>query len=161
MLDPLLLSTLLAAISTGCLVLFGLVDIKQWRALSKIEKKVDVFQMGNIGDQLGEWLLDTEGPDQPTNLEKCSSLVGKQIAGSFSMGLKGIASGESRTIKSVEKALLEGMQTPETQALLEATDRLGLPRELAGILYDVAERRGLLDKVLKNNGHTGGDKTSW
>ena len=161
MLDPLLLSTILAAISTVCLVLFGLVDFKQWRALSTIEKKVDAFEMGNIGEQIGDWFLARpEGDDKPTNLEACASLIGHQIAGSFSMGLKGIASGESRTIKSVEKALLEGLQTPQTKALLEAADRLGVPRELAGVLYDVAEKRGLLPQIMKNNGQ-GSDNGSW
>lgn len=160
MLDPLTLSTLLAAVSTACLILFGLIDFKQWRALDKIETKIEAFQQQDIGESFGEWLLDKPAEDQATNLESCASLVGRQIAQSFSMGLKGMASGESRTVRSVEKAVLEGLQTPESKALMEFVDSIGVPRELAGIALNILQERGLLPQIMKNNGQ-GDGSSGW
>jgi hypothetical protein len=160
MFDPLVLSTILAAVSTICLVLFGLVDFKQWRALDKIGEKVDAFQMGNIGNQFGDWLLFAE-KDQPTNLERCATVVAHQIAQSVTMAARGVASGESRLARGVEQKIMEGIESPETKALLEFLDGIGINREYAGIAYDILEKRGILDRVLKNNGHIGGSTQAW
>lgn len=134
------------------------VDAIQTRSIGKINAKVEAFQAGNIGEQLGEWLLarqegkDPEGHEFPTNLEACASLVGRQIAGSFSMAAKGIVSGESRTLRSVEKAVLEGLQTPEAKALLSFCDQIGIDRSLAGTVMEILEKRGLSNVINKNNG---------
>lgn len=120
--------------------------------------------MGNIGEQFGDWLLATEKTEEGkeiSNLESCASLVGRQIAASFSMGLKGIASGEARTIRSVETKVIDALQTPESKALLEFADRAGIPRELAGVAYDILEKRGLLPQIMKNNGSEGGTSKGW
>lgn len=163
MFDPLTLSTILAAISTACLILFGLVDFKQWRALHTIEKKVDEFHMGNIGDQFGAWLLNKDAEDQPTNLEKCASVTAHQIAQSVTMAARGVVSGESRLARGVEQKIMEGLESPETKALLEFLDGVGVNREYAGIAYDILEKRGYLDKILKNNGHSspGASQPAW
>jgi len=139
------------------------IDALQTRSIRKINSKIEAFEQQDVGESFGEWLLQRDGdnPESPTNLEACASLVGKQIAGSFSMGLKGIASGESRTIRAVEQKLMEGLQTPEAKALIELADRLGIDRSLAGTLLDVLQKRGLNPEQLLNRNNGGGSASSW
>ena len=72
---------------------------------------------------------------------------------SVSMAAKGVISGTSREMKSIEKAVLEGLETPESKALMEFCDHIGIDRELAGGVLDVLGKRGLLPQILKNNGN--------
>ena len=161
MLDLPILTALCAIIVTAAALV---VDAIQTRSIRKINSKVEAFQQQDIGASFGEWLLaseKTEDGKEITNLESMASLVGRQIAGSFKMGLQGIASGEARTIRAVEGKVIEALQTPESKALLEFADRAGIPKELAGVIYDIAERRGLLPQILKNNGQGSGESRSW
>ena len=157
-LDISILVAILAVIVTAAAVF---IDALQTRSIRKINLKVEAFEQQDIGASFGEWLLTKEKEDSPTNLEAMASLVGKQIAGSFSMGLKGIASDESRTIRAVEQKLMEGLQTPESKALIELADRLGIDRSLAGTLLDVLQKRGLNPEQLLNRNNGGGSASSW
>lgn len=155
----------LAALATVLLALF--IDALQTRAIRRINTRFDVEaktyeERGSIGEQFGDWLLSPsdEKEGSPSNLEVMTTMVGRQIAGSFSAATKGIVSGDVRTFRSVEKAMLEGIQTPEAKALIEACDRFGIPHELGGVLLEAAHKHGLLQNILKNNGSEG-SKTSW
>lgn len=141
------------------------VDFIQTRSIRKINLKVEAFQQQDIGEAFGNWLLKrqkVEGSDEEiTNFVVLARGVGHEIARSFSMAAKGIASGESRTIRSVEKAVLEGLRTPETSALLGFCDQIGVDRELAGTVLQVLETRGLLPKVLGQHQGQGNGGTNW
>lgn len=139
------------------------VDFIQTRSIRKINSKVEAFQQTDIGESFGTWLLETqerEDGKKQTNLEAMASLVGHQIAGSFSMGLKGIASGESRTLRGVEQKMMEALQDPQITQLLGFCDQAGIDRGLAGTVLSIAQQRGFLDKILKNDGQ-GSGSTSW
>lgn len=147
------------------------VDAWQTRSIGKINAKVAAFQQQDIGESFGDWLIAPcddeehwtksghEGPI-PTNLQLCASQVGSQIAGSFKMGLQGIASGEARTVRSVQNKIVEHLQTPETKALIDFCDNAGIPRELASVAYQILDKQGLLPKILRNNGQ-GGISDNW
>lgn len=163
--DPIwLIAMASVAVTAGALV----VDLLQTRSIRKINSRIEAEsktfeERGSIGEQFGGWLLATEKDaegNEVTNLALCSKVVGHQIAQSFSMGLKGIASGEARTIRSVETKIMEGLKSPESKALMEFCDQIGLPRDLAGTAYDILEKRGLLPQILKNNGLKEGS-SSW
>lgn len=144
---------------------YGNLNIR--RVQKTLSKSVDAWEdKGSVGEQFGDFLLsksDPDVPESPTNLECMASLVGKQIAGSFTAAAKGIVSGDVRTFRSVEKAFMEGIQTPESKALMEACDQFGVSRELGGVLLEVAQKHGYLDKLIKNNGgsESPGVQASW
>lgn len=156
-----------AALFTVVLAL--LIDALQTRAIRTINQRFQdeakaFEERGTIGEQFGDWLLTPSDDKQgsASNLEVMTTLVGRQIAGSFSAAAKGIVSGDVRTFRSVEKSMLEGLQTPESKALIEACDRFGIPRELGGVLLEAAQKHGLLPQLLKNDGQSGGGQTtSW
>jgi hypothetical protein len=157
---------LVAFIAVGITAVSSIVDFIQTYHIRKVQNKLNEVseiweEGGSVGDQFGKWLLAKEAPDKPTNLEACASLVGHQIASSFSMGLKGIASGESRTLRSVERQVMESLEDPQVKQLLDYCDRAGIPRELAGTAYDILQKRGYLDKLGlgKNDGE--GSKALW
>lgn len=160
------LITAMAAIVVTAMAL--LVDVQQTRTIRKInrrfDKEAEAFEeRGTIGEQFGDWLLAKSGdkPEDVSNLEVMTTLVGRQIAGSFSAAAKGIMSGDIRNYRRVEGAVLQGLETPETRALSELGERIGLGRDDLGILLEVLGKRGLLDKVgIGNNGHQGSN-TSW
>lgn len=161
MLDLPILTALCAIIVTAAALM---VDAIQTRSIRKINSKVEAFQQQDIGEAFGEWLLKkekTEDGREITNLESCASLVGHQIAGSFSMGLKGIASGESRTIRGVESKLMAALQPEEFKAFNSLLERAGIPEDLAAVAYKILEQRGWLSNIIKNNGEGSGGERSW
>jgi len=156
-LDISILVAILAVIVTAAAVF---IDALQTRSIRKINLKVEAFEQQDIGASFGEWLLTKEKEDSPTNLEAMASLVGKQIAGSFSMGLKGIASGESRTVRGVQQKMMEALQDPEIEKLLGFCDSAGIDRGLADVVLNIAKQGGYLDKLLKKDGG-GGTNSTW
>lgn len=151
------------AVATILLVMVTWVtDYFQFRGI----RSLDNFLKGSrdVGQQFGDWLLSTEKQEdgsEVTNLGLCSRAVGHEIARSFSMATKGIASGEARLERGVERRVLEGLQSPEVNQLLEFCDKNGIDRDLAGTVYNILEKRGLLDGIIKNNGHTSGGSSTW
>lgn len=159
----LIIATVAAVLSTIGMFIFGIVDLRQLGFIKKINKRIDEFESIDPGESFGNWLLTKqkqEDGSEISNLETCARLVGHQIAGSFSMGLKGIASGEARTVRSVENKIISTLQSPEAKALIGFCDQAGIPRDLASLTYEILEKRGLLTSVLKNNGVKGAS-SSW
>lgn len=112
-----------------------------------------------FSDSIGNWLLapSEDKPDAPFNIDLLSGRMGQYIARSFSNAAKGITSGDVREYRMVEKKLLEGIQDPQVTKLLEFADRIGVPRELAGVLLNAIAKNGLMDKLgsMGNNGASG------
>jgi hypothetical protein len=169
MFDPVtFIAVVCAVVSLACMVLFGIVDFKQWRGISTIQRKVEAFESIDPGESFGDWLLapatlenGEPNPEGTTNLALCCRVAGHEIAGSFKMGIAGIASGESRIIKSVQNKVVAAVQTPETKALMQFCEQAGIPEEYATVAYGVLDKMGLLPKILKNNGQGSGGQGSW
>lgn len=150
-------------VTAGALV----VDVLQTRSIRKInhlaDEQAEKFkENGTLGEQFLDALMepaDPQKPDGPTNLQVCAHQVGQVIAQSFSAATKGIMSGDIREYRSVERKLMEGLETPETKALMEACDRFGISRELAGVLLNAAAKNGLLPKIIGNNGQQSESKS--
>jgi hypothetical protein len=154
---------LLLTIGTLLLVaVTWITDYFQWRGIRSINSKVEAYESTDPGEAFGQWLLrkeKLEDGSEVTNLESCASLVGRQIAGSFKMGLAGIQSGEARIVKNVQNKVVAALQTPETKALMEFCDRAGIPEEYATVAYQLLDKMGMLPQALRNNGQ--GQTASW
>lgn len=149
-------------VALAALALALSIDVIQTRSIRGVDRFLKDSR--DVGTQFGDWLLrkdKTPEGEEITNLEACSRVMGHSIANSFSMGLKGIQSGEARTVRGIERKILESMESPETKALLEYVDSIGVPRELAGIVYDQLQKRGLLDGIIKNNGSGVVGESGW
>jgi len=138
------------------------IDIIQTRGI----KSVDNFLKGSrdVGEQFGDWLLRKEKLEdgtETTNLALCGKVLGHEIAQHFSMSLKGMASGDARVYRNVEQKVIEGLQSPEAKALIGFADSIGVDRQYIGPLYEILEKRGLLNGIVKNDGHPQGSSTSW
>lgn len=153
------LSILVAICAVGVTAAALFIDALQTRAIRRINRRIETEsktfeERGSIGDQFGDWLLEPadDKPDSPTNLQVCASQVGSVIAHSFSMGLKGIKSGDERLERSLERKIIEGVQTPETKAILAACERFGIDPQYASLVIPIANKLGLLPNILKNDG---------
>lgn len=123
-------------------------------------------ERGDLGEQLGGWLLAKEAEDKPSNLEILTQLTGQNLAKSMRLSAAAEVSGDVRHEKAIENRVMEAVKTnmPDSEVFW-ILEKLGLadvtsPEDIA-IVMRVVKRLGL-DKILSGGqGQSRGGGGSW
>lgn len=83
---------------------------------------------GTFGDQIGEWLLESDGEGQPNNLDVLSSRFASAMVGNINRVDAGMKSGEVRHQKMIDNKIFGAMsaQNPDMRIVTRILTELGL-----------------------------------
>jgi len=151
------ISTVLAFGTLGLVAVTWITDYFQWRGIRNLDKRLEEeakvwTERGDIGEQLGAWLLNKEAEDKPSNLEILTALTGQNLAKSMRLSAAAEISGDVRHEKAIENRVMEAVKTsmPDSEVFW-VLEKLGLadltsPEDVA-VVMRVVKRLGI-DKVL-------------
>lgn len=104
-------------------------------------------ERGSLGDQLGTWLLSSEGEDKPSNLDVLTSAAGAAFYRSSTASLAGLKSGEVRHFQKVEDDVFNSLldSDPDVKFIAGLLEKAGLgeyvnPKDLPYIIQKFGGR---------------------
>jgi len=87
-----------------------------------------IEERGTLGDQLGAWLLESDGEGQPTNLDVVSRRFASAMVGNINRVDAGMKSGEVRRQKMIDNKIFGAMnaKNPEMRVVTRLLEEIGL-----------------------------------
>lgn len=155
----------LAAIGIAILSAFwdAIATLFQRKILHELQESIAMWKdKGDIGEQIGEWLLETEGEGKPTNLEILSQHVGSNLYLSMRNAGAAAMSGDSRHNKMVEGRVVDALEEgqPELKVLRSFAEQIGLDVSDVPAIIQVLQKYNMIPQDLGRKGNNG-SQTSW
>jgi hypothetical protein len=119
------------AIGVGAVSLW--IDSHQWRAIkvigNNVQNAITEWQgKGEIGTQIGNWLLASEKEGEPSNIDVLSNMVGLAMAKGMRNAYAGEKSGDVRLQKGIDQRVFDAVKeaNPELNLISVGLEKLGL-----------------------------------
>lgn len=124
---------IVAFVAVGITCVSSIIDAIQTMHIRKVQNQLAEATSlwkgkGDLGDQLGEYLMERESEDKPTNMEVLGSVLGSSMVKSMNATTAGVKSGDVRLQKSVDNQVFEAVKgsDPNLALISSVLDKLGL-----------------------------------
>jgi len=128
--EPIIFVAVVALVIT---LISSAVDMLQTFGIFRLKHRIESAEKqwnerGDIGAQIGDWLLASEKDGEPSNIDVLSNMVGLAMAKGMRNAYAGEKSGDVRMQKGIDGKVFEAIQdaNPEMKIIGTALEHLGL-----------------------------------